>query len=293
MPSRARLVELAKKLVFGPNVRTAVNSELVTQSTLVRELERLQARMREQMPGNPAGQGFKAYSQADEDGVIAHICAALGLAQGCFVEVGCGDGTENNTHYLALSGWRGVWLDGSTENIARIRRDLPLPNRRLAVVEAFIDAGNATSLVRTALQSIGSGSVDLLSMDIDGNDLHVTLPLVEALQPVVLVVEYNARWRWPAALSIRYDATHIWAQDDYYGCSFARWVKALPGYAPVCCNLAGTNAFFVRRDRAGVFPAFEPQALEQPARHHLGGIRSGHTPTLKMLAHLLAEDRAA
>lgn len=283
----SRLVDAAKKLVFGPSVRTAINSEYVTQLELARELDRLQSAIRASMPGNPAGYGFKAYSQADEDGLLWEIVARLGIERGTFVEIGVGDGRENNTHFLLLNGWRGVWVDGSQENIAYIHRHLPPQSSRLAVVQAFVDATNVVPTVEPPLRQIGSQAVDVVSIDIDGNDVHVAVPLVAALQPAVVVAEYNARWRWPLSFTVPYQPNRRWAEDDFHGCSLAQWVDQLSAYRLVSCNLAGTNAFFVRRDRADVFPTYPPELLEQPARFFLAGLSAGHKATLKAFAEAL------
>ncbi len=56
------------------------------------------------MPENPAAYGFKVYSQADEDGVVDNITQRIGIDRGSFIEIGCGDGRENNSHYLLLKG---------------------------------------------------------------------------------------------------------------------------------------------------------------------------------------------
>ena len=49
--------------------------------------------------------GLKVYSQADEDGIIQEIFKRLGVLKKTFIEIGVGDGTENNTLYLLLQGW--------------------------------------------------------------------------------------------------------------------------------------------------------------------------------------------
>ena len=99
--------------------------DALLQLELSRELERLQEATRSASPENPAGHGFKVYSQADEDGILETIFGRLGLSQGSFVEIGCGNGLENNTHYLLLKGWRGVWVDGDPGNIRAIRAAVP------------------------------------------------------------------------------------------------------------------------------------------------------------------------
>lgn len=284
MSTFRRFAQAGKKIVFGPGVRSAANSELLAQAALHAEFDRLQQSIREQMPENPAGFGFKAYSQCDEDGIVQNILTRLDQGNdGVFVEIGTGNGTENNTHFLALLGWRGVWLEASDASIRYMREHVPADSRRLAIAQAFIDVDNVVPHVDRQLAQIGAYSIDLLSVDIDGNDLYVTRRLLERYQPAVVVVEYNARWRWPAAVVVPYEPNRVWSEDDFHGCSFARWVKELAGYSPVSCNLAGTNAFFVRSSEAHRFGNYAPQLLEQPARYHLGAMRSGHEATLKLL----------
>ena len=60
--------------------------------------------------------GFRGYSQHDEDGMIQAIFQRIGLTNRVFLEFGVGDGSENNTLYLLLSGWSGLWIDGSQAN---------------------------------------------------------------------------------------------------------------------------------------------------------------------------------
>jgi hypothetical protein len=258
------------------------------QLELARELERLQSGMRESMPGNPAGQGFKVYSQADEDGIIAQICERLGIASGVCAEIGCGDGRENNTHYLLLNGWRGVWIDGDSANVAAIRAALPQSNQ-LRVVEAMVTRENVVELLRPVLDR--GRTLDLLSVDVDGNDLPIAQAAVAAFSPKVVVAEYNAKFPYPLALGVAYDPNRSWQGDDYHGASLAAWVEGLPEYRLVACNLAGTNAFFVRSALAAKFADYSPERLYQPARFHLTALQAGHPPTLSFLADALAAGR--
>ena len=122
----------------------------------------------------------------------------------------------------------------------------------------------------------------------DGNDLPVALAAVQTTSPQVLVVEYNAKFPYPLAQCIKYDPAHSWNRDDYHGASLGAWVEQLEArYRLVCCNLAGTNAFFVRLDLAGQFSPHQPAELYQPARFYLTALRSGHPPSLSFLANHL------
>lgn len=269
---------------------TASVLNAMLQLELSRELRSLQADVRQAMPENPAGHGFKVYSQADEDGILERICAKLGLRPGVFAEIGCGDGRENNTHYLLLKGWRGIWVDGNHENAASIRSALPVSDR-LKLIEAFVTRENVVDLLLPALTTLGT--LDILSVDVDGNDLAIAQAAIARFSPRIVVAEYNAKFPDPLSLSVTYDPRRTWQGDDYHGASLAAWVEGLgPDYGLVCCNLAGTNAFFVRREFVQAFGSYSPQQLYQPARFHLTALQVGHLPSLSFLADTLAREGA-
>jgi hypothetical protein len=282
-----RSVQAALQSTAAP---TAFALNAMLQLELSREFTRLQSDLRRAMPENPAGHGFKVYSQADEDGILEQICTRLGLGTGVFAEIGCGDGRENNTHYLLLKGWRGVWIDGNPANLSAIRSALP-PNARLRLIEALVTRENVVDLLRPELASLGA--LDILSVDVDGNDLPIAQAAIAAFSPKVVVAEYNAKFPYPMSLGVAYDPRRTWQRDDYHGASLAAWVEGLsPGYGLVGCNVAGTNAFFVRGESVQRFGNYSPEQLYQPARFHLTALQVGHPPTLSFLADLLASEDA-
>lgn len=75
----------------------------------------------------PESYGWSSYSQYDEDGIIREclrrIESSTQLSK-TFVEIGCGNGLENNTHQLLLDEFRGIWIDGSEENVNYIKSSL-------------------------------------------------------------------------------------------------------------------------------------------------------------------------
>ena len=286
----SRLKRALKAVAHAPATPVATVLDVHLQLELSRELTRLQSEMRRAMPENPAGWGYKVYSQADEDGILSFICARLELRSGTFVEIGCGDGRENNTHYLLLKGWRGVWIDGNAEHLAAIRAAVP-PSDPLRLIQAFVTRENVADLLRPALTRLGS--LDILSVDIDSNDLEVAQAAIAAFQPKVVVGEYNAKFPYPLKLAVDYEPGRTWQGDDYQGASLAAWTDGLePGYRLVSCNLAGTNAFFVRSDCVARFGNYAPEQLYQPARFYLTAVQSGHRSSLNFLANLLRQTPA-
>ncbi len=192
--------------------------------------------------------GYKVYSQNDEDGIIQEIFKRIGTKTKIFIEFGVQNGLESNSHLLLFYGWKGLWIEGSSEFCEEIKIKFKpiIYNKQLRVVNMFITKDNINELIKN---SGFEGEIDLLSIDIDGNDYYIW-EAINVVDPRVVIIEYNAKF--PPNLNWRqaYNATHIWRGDDWHGAS----LKALEGlalkkgYTLVGTNLRGCNAFFVRND---------------------------------------------
>jgi hypothetical protein len=269
-----------------PVIGEAFAAPSVKQALIDQEIRALKRDLQARTPHNPALKGFKVYSQVDEDGIIEAIFERLGGGS-TFVELGCGNGSENNTHYLALKNWRGVWVDGSSENIRSIADTLPLDSARLLVEQMFITRDNIFQAMQRWVQRLG-GSLDLLSLDIDGNDAAVLEHILKAVKPRTLVLEYNGKYPPPLKLSVAYSPTHNWAGDDYYGSSLQVFVDQLEEeYRLVSCGLSGANAYFVRSDLAGAFTTYAVKDLYMPSRHHLIHRKGAGEASLKHLRNIV------
>jgi hypothetical protein len=238
------------------------------------------AKPRHADPGRLLRYGFKTYSQNDEDGIIQEIFHRIGVTNRTFVEFGVSTGLECNTVKLLVEGWQGLWIEADPLRAASIRRsfDVFCQDQRLAVLEQRVTAENIDALL--AGQGPG-GEIDLISIDIDYNDYWVWKALT-AVRPRVVVIEYNASFRPPAALTVPYDPQGSWDGSNFYGASLAALVRlgADKGYRIVGCSLAGVNAFFVRADLcADKF--LEPATAEEhyePPRHYFHLLPAGHKP---------------
>jgi hypothetical protein len=211
-----------------------------------RELLLTQERYRD--PRRLLTYGFKSYSQNDEDGIIQEIFRRIGCSNRTFIECGVSDGTQNNTVYLLLTGWRGLWVDADRQNAAEIGRLFAsfLQSGQLSFSHAVVGRDNINALVEAARFS---GEIDLFSIDIDGNDYWVWEAL-SAVSPRVVVIEYNAVLRPPLRLVMEYKKDAGWQSSNYGGASLNALavLGEKKGYRLVGCCLAGVNAFFVRQD---------------------------------------------
>jgi len=222
--------------------------------------------------------GFKVFSQSDEDGIIEEIFNRVKTTDKTFVEFGVQNGLESNGHYLLHKGWNGLWIEGSGKAVKEIGRlfEKPIKDKRLTVVNAFIDRDN----INTLIEKDGgiSGEIDLLSIDIDGNDYWVW-EAIKCVNPRVVVIEYNAKFPPNFEWVMEYDPTHIWHGDDNMGASLKslELLGARLGYRLVGTNILGINAFFVRNDLTGGLFSGDAtaEALYNPTRWTMKYI-SGH-----------------
>lgn len=237
---------------FWGNEIRQIYTECSSRQTNIEEIERSR---RLSDPVYLEKWGYKVYSQNDEDGIINEIFKRIGTTNKVFVEFGVQNGLECNSHFLLHKGWTGLWIEGSKKYCQSIREAFgkPISTGVLNVVNAFINKDNINKLISVGLKNMcGRGqNIDLLSIDIDGNDYWVWKE-ISCIMPRVVVIEYNAKFPPDFEWIMNYDEKHIWKRDDEQGAS----LKALEklgselGYQLVGTNLTGSNAFFVRKDLA-------------------------------------------
>jgi len=195
--------------------------------------------------------GFKVYSQAEEDGILHEIFRRVGIKNRTFLEIGVSNGIESNTLYFLSQGWSGAWIDGEIKYAKEIETYL---NRKILSEELkLLCAYVTTENINTYIGELGlKGELDLLSIDIDGNDYHL-LKEISIISPRVIVLEYNPTFAPPIQWVMEYDPSHRWDGTDCYGASLEAYDQLLSekGYSLVGCTMNGNNAFFVRNDIKG------------------------------------------
>ena len=221
---------------------------------------------------------FQVNSQNGEEGIIYEIFRRIGNQDHVFVEVGVGDGIQNNTAFLLSLGWKGYWIDAD-DSFLRVVEENSFPKEVLSPLVSFVDRENITALFDTL--SVPK-SFDLLSLDIDQNTYHAWEAL-KAYKPRVVVVEYNAMIPASIDWKVQYGANRVWDGTQNFGAS----LKAMEnlgrklGYSLVGCDFNGVNAFFVREDLAlGKFaePFTAENHFESPRYEYVH--QRGHAPAM-------------
>lgn len=200
---------------------------------------------------------FKIFSQHGEDGIIQYLISRTDIKNRIFVEFGVESYREANTRFLLMNdNWSGLIMDCNSDHIKYLNKESYLGgNHRLAARSVFITAENINQVL--AGEGI-SGSIGLLSVDIDSNDYWVLKALdMEKTAPDIIIVEYNGIWGPDRKVSIPYNKSGVnrfmpSGAGTYYGASIAAFEHLLKprGYVFAGCDSSGVNGFFVRRESA-------------------------------------------
>ncbi len=209
----------------------------------------------------------RVYSQNGEDGILLYLFSRIGTTDRRFVEFGIGDGSECNTANLALTfGWRGLLLEADPSLAARAREFYAgrptLRTSSLQIENVRVEPDTIDEVLgRFGVQS----ELDLLSIDIDGNDYWVW-KAADAISPRVVAIEYNASFGPSRAVTVPYrrgfDRYAEHASGYYHGASLRALdeLARRKGYLLAGCDSRGSNAFFVREDAAA--GRIEPVSVE-------------------------------
>ena len=195
-------------------------------------------------------------SQSGEDGVLEKLFETIGVENRWCVEFGAGDGKQNSNtwNFVNNHGWQAVLMEADRSEFEHLERRYR-SNERVRTMQAIVEkdgaSGLATLLGRTAIPK----DLDLLSIDIDGDDYHVWESF-EDYRPRVVVVEYNH--------TIPYDVSFVQAYQAKVrgGASLSalRDLGIKKRYRLVYAY--GSNAFFVDESIAAkheILPATEEE----------------------------------
>ena len=198
---------------------------------------------------------YQVYSQNGEDGLLLYIFSEIGTTNRKAIEFGIGNGKQCNTANLILNfGWQVLMIDGNNNGIKEAKDYYANhPNSistNVTLVNEFITSKNINQLFK---HHGVTGQVDLLSIDIDGNDYWIW-ETIDSVNPRVVVIEYNASFNSNESISVVYEETFYRYDKHKSGWYHGASLKALEklglkkGYSLIGCDSNGVNAFFIRND---------------------------------------------
>jgi len=211
----------------------------------------------------------QTFSQNGEDGIINEIFNRLGITNGEFIEIGTGDGSENNTRLLLELGWKGTWIDGNPNCLKSINNNLGhlISSKKLNAQLSFVDSNNINSILK---DNNISPDIDLLSLDLDLTT-HLVWKALNYITPKVLVIEYNGFFPKNTLWQANIKGNESWDGSINMGSSLSTIIQISEqkNYKFIGTELSGTNAFFVHQSVQHIFTDFIDVANHQPARPYI------------------------
>jgi len=181
------------------------------------------------------------HSQSGEDGIIEHIFDQIGIKSGYFVEFGAWDGRHlSNCAKIADENWRGLFIEGDIErHKVLVHNYTDKPN--IKCLHRFVQSKGENRLDAILHEAGAPEVIDILSIDIDGNDYHVWNGMEDYTAKLV-VVEFNP--------TIPADTIYVQENDLNInrGASLAAFIELaeIKGYGLVAAT--DWNAFFLQKE---------------------------------------------
>ena len=205
---------------------------------------------------------FSIFSQWGEDGILDFIIRKLHLKDGVFIEFGVDSYIESNTRFLLFKeNWNGLVIDSCEKNINQIQNSYYYWKYNILAKKFFINKNNINNIIADFLQQQCRKTLDLLSIDIDGNDYWILNNVeFEKFKPKIVVCEYNSLLGNKLSLTIPYKEEFNRENNDpslkiYYGASIKAFVNLLnkKGYIFLGSNNNANNLFFVAKEFKNIF----------------------------------------
>jgi hypothetical protein len=203
----------------------------------------------------------RIYSQWGEDGILDYIFWRLEIPKPKVIEFGAGNFSECNSRFLAENlNASVVAIDGRKDLIETISKTDLFWKTHILGIQTWVTPSNVNQLIEKAHHFMGG--VDMLSLDLDGNDFWI-INAADLTGIMVVVVEYNPLFGNSKALTVpkedAFDRTQKHFSWLYYGANLKAYVNVLSdkGFRFIGTNRVGNNAFFVATHVSHLIP-FSP-----------------------------------
>jgi hypothetical protein len=185
---------------------------------------------------------YSLFSQNGEDGILRYLFSEIGFRSRLFLESGFGLTESNSLRLMLKEDFGGIFIDRSESSVKKFNdaaQSFGITN--VKAIHAFLTLENLES---TITKSGLHQEIDLLSIDVDGNDYWFWKG-IKSLSPRVVVIEYNASLGPQLSLSVPYDPLferhQKHASGFYHGASITALEKLGKenGYSLIGCDSMG------------------------------------------------------
>ena len=191
--------------------------------------------------------GFDVYSQSGEDGIIQKIFEIIQPQSKVCVEFGATDGIYmSNTAHLWQNGWKAILIEASDKHLAKLQANTE--NYDCVRLHEFVTPTGENSLESILKRNNITQPIDLLSIDIDGNDYYIFQGMRE-IRPRLVIVEYNP--------TIPIHVNLVAAEDNYFGTSARALINLAESKQYRLVAMTKSNCIFVTEEEFPKFADFE------------------------------------
>ena len=133
---------------------------------------------------------LNVFTTAGEDGILLNIFAKTGTTNKIFVDIGSNDCINSNCANLAFHhNWKGIFIDGNKNILQRGKyiytKYFGNDAKLFSFVQAIVTVNNINEILSNALSQ---KEIDLLSIDLDGNDYFIW-EKITVINPRVVITE--------------------------------------------------------------------------------------------------------
>jgi len=171
--------------------------------------------------------------------------------------------------------------------VDKIKKDSIYWQHELTAVNLFITKDNINSFLK---EKGFDGNLGILHIDIDGNDYHIW-KTIDCVDADIVIMEYNSLFGYERPITIQYQSDFqrgvVHHSNLFYGSSLRSLCDLAEekGYGFVGCNMAGNNAYYVKKEKLNGLKALSCEEGYVKAKFREGRDENG------LLTYMDFEDR--
>jgi hypothetical protein len=194
------------------------------------------------------------FTTHNEDGIISKIVADLHIENGFFIDIGSHDCINSNCANLAFHfNWSGIFIDADEKILQRgeyIYTNYFKANKnRFQFFNQFVEREKINNQLAEPTAGV---AVDLMSIDIEGNDYHIW-NAITSIVPKIVVIEVQAEKGYEEHIPPYSSTAKTYEESSPNGASIISTIKLAhaKGYQLVAYNEGIFNLFFVHNTFCG------------------------------------------
>jgi len=213
----------------------------------------------------PQKHPLNIFTKNNEDGILLSIIKEIGCENKIFLDIGSNDCINSNCANLAFHhSWKGYFIDGNKKVLNRGKYIYQKHFHRLKNIFNFIhlivSVENINSIIS---QQVEFSKIDLLCIDLDGNDYFIW-EAINIINPKIVLVEVQVEKGNAEYIPDNNTEFELYESNIPKGASPLSMVKLAhrKGYELVSANNECFNLFFVKKEfMKGLKPISVHEAL--------------------------------